>query len=110
MVPVMLWRIAISGHCPPFSDWVVAGCVTFGLFEFLMMGPVDAPTGSHDSTKGFALLLLFLTFDGLTSTFQEKLFKDHGASKFNQMFYINACSLFVCLAALIVFGKLFYCL
>merc|ERR1712032_451543 len=51
------------------------------------------------------LLLAFLALDGFTSTFQEKLFKEHKASKYNQMMYVNSGSATVSLASLLLTGS-----
>merc|ERR1719506_2419403 len=109
MMPVMLWGIAISGKKHNCLDWAVAGCVTFGVTEFLMTGPMSSPNDHQNSFKGIALLCMFLLCDGLTSTMQEKLFKEHNTSKFNQMFYVNGCSAIVSLVTVIAAGQLFYC-
>merc|ERR1740115_180022 len=91
-------------------DWAVALCVTFGVTEFLMTGPMSSPNDSQNSVKGLLLLLLFLACDGLTSTFQEKLFKEHNTSKFNQMFYVNGCSAITSLVTLLCMGSFFDCI
>lgn len=39
-------------------------------------GPTHSKVDGGNSMKGFLLLGAFLALDGLTSTFQEKLFKD----------------------------------
>merc|ERR1719456_449334 len=109
-MPVMLWGIAISGKKHGILDWAVAGCVTFGITEFLMTGPMSSPNDNQNSIFGLMLLVTFLACDGLTSTFQEKLFKEHNTSKFNQMFYVNGCSSIVSLIMVVATGKLFYCL
>merc|ERR1740127_450940 len=72
-------------------DWLIALAVTGGVTEFLLTGNISSKH-SHSSGFGLILLLLFLGFDGFTSTFQEKLFKDHKTSKYNQMMYINSFS------------------
>jgi len=111
MMPVMLWGIAISGKKHSITDWAVALCVTLGVTEFCMTGPMSSPTDSTGSSfKGVLLLLMFLFFDGLTSTFQEKLFKEHDTSKFNQMFYVNGCSAVVSLVTLLAMGNFWSCL
>merc|ERR1719353_353352 len=110
MMPVMLWGIALSGKRPSLTDWVVALAVTFGVTEFCMTGPTTSPGDRGNSFYGMALLVMFLAFDGLTSTFQEKLFKEHNTSKFNQMFYINGCSSVVSLMSVLSMGKMPYCL
>jgi len=110
MMPVMLWGMAISGKRHTMMDWAVALCVTFGVTEFLMTGPMSSPNDSQNSVKGLLLLVLFLACDGLTSTFQEKLFKEHNTSKFNQMFYVNGCSAIVSLICVLAAGEMSYCL
>jgi len=92
MMPVMLWGMAISGKRYALSDWTVAAAVTGGVTEFLLTGSISAKHKQGTSAHGLILLLLFLVFDGFTSTFQEKLFKDHKTSKYNQMLYVNSFS------------------
>merc|ERR1719506_3115458 len=110
MMPVMLWGIAISGKKHNCLDWAVAGCVTFGVTEFLMTGPMSSPNDNANSMWGLFLLVAFLAADGLTSTLQEKLFKEYETSKFNQMFYVNGCSSIVSLVTLLAIGKMGYCI
>jgi len=109
MMPVMLWGIAISGKRPPLRDWLVALCVTLGVTEFCMTGPTSSPNDKANSWYGMVLLLMFLACDGLTSTFQEKLFKEHNTSKYNQMFYVNGCSAITSLVTVLAMGKMSYC-
>jgi len=72
-----------------------------------MTGNIQAPHGeAGDSVYGLALMLGFLLFDGFTSTFQEKLFKEHQTSKYNQMLYINLGSAFTSVLSLLVTGGL----
>merc|ERR550537_1952860 len=86
MMPVMLWGMAVSGKSYSSTDWLVAFAVTGGVTEFLMTGPISSSHGdSGSSTYGLMLLLGFLLLDGFTSTFQEKLFKEHTTTKYNQM-------------------------
>jgi len=110
MMPVMLWGIAISGKKHSFMDWAVAAGVTLGVTEFCMTGPMNSPNDNGNSIKGVMLLMMFLACDGLTSTMQEKLFKEHDTSKFNQMFYVNGCSALTSLGTVICMGQLFECL
>jgi adenosine 3'-phospho 5'-phosphosulfate transporter B2 len=106
MMPVMLWGIVISGKRYGVQDWMVAMCVTLGVTSFLLTGPVSSKTSSGSSTVGFVLLLAFLGLDGLTSTMQEKLFKEHTTSKYNQMMYVNMFSSIVSLVTLLIAGDL----
>jgi solute carrier family 35 (adenosine 3'-phospho 5'-phosphosulfate transporter), member B2 len=106
MMPVMLWGMAISGKRYGLKDWLVACAVTGGVTMFLMTGQIDSRTSKGDSIYGLGFLLLFLLLDGLTSTFQEKLFKEHKTSKYNQMFYINLMSAVTSFVTLIGSGTL----
>merc|ERR1719231_2097908 len=54
MMPVMLWGIMISGKKFNFIDWAAAGCVTFGVTEFLMTGPMSSPNDNQNSWFGLA--------------------------------------------------------
>jgi adenosine 3'-phospho 5'-phosphosulfate transporter B2 len=105
MMPVMVWGILISQKSYSLTDWLVAAAVTAGVTEFLMTGNISAPHSQDgDSLYGLALLVGFLLFDGFTSTFQEKLFKEHQTSKYNQMLYINLGSAFTSIVSLLVTG------
>jgi len=104
MLPVMIWGMAISGKSYSMLDWCVAIAVTGGVTEFLMTGPTASPGDGGNSIKGFIWLLAFLGLDGLTSTMQEKLFKEHKTSKYNQMMYVNGLSSIVSLFTLITTG------
>mmetsp|Transcript_48526 Transcript_48526/g.89971 ORF Transcript_48526/g.89971 Transcript_48526/m.89971 type:complete len:328 (+) Transcript_48526:72-1055(+) len=105
MMPVMLWGIVISGKRYDITDWLVATAVTGGVTSFLLTGDIDSPQGTN-SVKGLLLLCLFLALDGLTSTTQEKLFKEHRTSKYNQILYVNLCSAVTSFVALILPGNL----
>jgi len=101
MMPVMLWGIVISRKQYTPRDWLVAAAVTVGVTEFLLTGPVSSHHHQGSSLKGLFLLLCFLGLDGLTSTMQEKLFKEHKTTKNNQMVYINGLSCIVSLITLL---------
>lgn len=106
MMPVMLWGMAISGKQYKVTDWIVATAVTWGVTQFLLTGSIGAPHQDGSSGWGLLLLVAFLAFDGFTSTFQEKLFREHTTSKYNQMLYINLGSAVVSLVSLIATNTL----
>jgi len=106
MMPVMLWGMAVSGKRFSVTDWMIAFAVTGGVVEFLMTGPISSQSDQGNSSYGLALLGGFLALDGFTSTFQEKLFKEHTTTKYNQMLYINLGSCVISSGTLIVSGKL----
>merc|ERR1719379_2748702 len=104
-MPVMIWGIIISEKNYGMKDWLVAAAVTGGVTELLMTGQISAAHSQQgDSIYGLALLMGFLAFDGFTSTFQEKLFKEHSTTKYNQMLYINTFSAITSGVSLLIFG------
>merc|ERR1740138_27134 len=106
MMPVMVWGIIVSGKRYSLLDWMIAGAVTGGVTEFLMTGPISSHGSSGSSTYGLMLLAMFLFLDGFTSTFQEKLFKEHVTSKYNQMLYVNLGSAVISSSTVILSGRL----
>eukprot|EP00439_Symbiodinium_sp_Y106_P043039 s1504_g5.t1 len=91
-IPVMIWGVVVSGKRYSLNDWLLA------------------VVGSGSSTlAGLVLLSGFLTFDGLTSVMEEKLFKetrDYETSKWNQILYVNLLSSTTSAAALVLSGEL----
>jgi len=106
MMPVMLWGMAVSGKRFSVTDWMIAFSVTGGVVEFLMTGPISSSSDQGSSSYGLALLGGFLALDGFTSTFQEKLFKEHTTTKYNQMLYINLGSCVISSSTLVLSGRL----
>lgn len=95
MMPVMAWSTVISSQKYSALDWIVAALVTCGVSIFCLAGPIStSPWDSASTIKGMLLVLAFLVCDGLTATMQEKMFREEGTSKFNQMFYVNLFSFF----------------
>jgi len=94
MIPVMCWGMAISKKQYTVKDWALAAVITWGVLQFLLFGSIEVPNRqTHTSCfVGIALLLIFLACDSFTSTMQEKLFKEHPVTKYNQMLYINIFS------------------
>merc|ERR1719215_783459 len=106
MMPVMVWGIIVSGKRYSLNDWLIATAVTGGVTEFLMTGPIASHSQAGTSMHGLLLLGGFLALDGFTSTFQEKLFKEHVTSKYNQMLYINLGSAVISSGTLILSGRI----
>merc|ERR1712019_211820 len=67
---------------------------------------ISSHSDQGSSSYGLALLGGFLALDGFTSTFQEKLFKEHTTSKYNQMLYINLGSCVISSFTLVASGRL----
>jgi adenosine 3'-phospho 5'-phosphosulfate transporter B2 len=112
MVPVMGWGIAISGKSYKLIDWCIALAVTGGCTIFLIGGNIlsnkEQDAGKSEgyilASIGLCLMLGYLACDGFTSMFQEKIFKDHNVTPYNQMLYVNLFSILVSCAALVAFG------
>jgi len=112
MVPVMGWGIVIGGKTYKLMDWFIAVLVTGGCVLFLIGGNISS-SKHHDAGKdegmmlasfGLMLMVGYLACDGFTSTFQEKIFKEHSPTTYNQMLYVNIFSAgFSCLM-LMTFG------
>merc|ERR1719271_844074 len=81
-----------------FPVQILGLSVTIGCSMFLAGGEVSSAKARGDPNMemslatiiGLLLMLGYLCSDGFTSTFQEKLFKDHSVSTYNQMFWVNA--------------------
>lgn len=104
MVPVMFWGVVISGKQYVMIDWFTSIVVSMSVAEFLLTGPIKATGSEYTSLYGLVMLLAFVALDSFTATFQEKLFRDHLTSKYNQMLYINLVSAVITLVSLLMSG------
>ena len=50
-------------------------------------------------------MVSYLSFDGFTSTWQDKMFKGFTMTIYNQILYVQACSAAVSITSLVVFGQ-----
>lgn len=102
MLPVMLILNMRSGRQYSYEDFGIVGVVLAGCAVMISSGNVVAKrtgTAEVDTGFGFALLVAYLLFDAITSTYQEYLFERYDMTVYNQMLYINVSS-----ASLSVFG------
>lgn len=106
MIPVMLWTMTMSGKKYTSSEWLMSLFISVGVSGFMIGGDISSPRIEEEweSIYGVALLVMFLVADSFTSTFQEKLFADHGVTKYNQMLYVNLCSSIISIVSLNVSG------
>jgi hypothetical protein len=91
MLPVLLLGSWIGHKSYPWRDYIVAGTVMTGCAVFLstgvrllldfcviltdQSGSAHQSSASSDTPLGLFLMLLYLGFDGATSTLQERLFR-----------------------------------
>lgn len=109
MLPVMLILNLRSGRRYTYEDFGIAAAVLAGCAVMISSGNVVAKrTGAadEDTPFGFGLLIVYLLFDAITSTYQERLFDKYGMSVYNQMLYINASSASISVLGLSVSGGL----
>ncbi|DBA71674.1 TPA: hypothetical protein ACH3X2_001127 [Trebouxia sp. C0005] len=106
MIPVMAWGTLISHKAYSAKDFCVAALVTAGCTCFLLSGKAASKGANQSSYLGFTCMLVYLAFDGFTATFQDKLFKGHQMSIFNQMLYVNVCSAIVSFSGMVAGGQL----
>ena len=101
----MVWGIIVSCERHGATDSLVAGAITGGVAELLMTGPISS---SEDSCRRYGLTGFgcFLALDQSTSTFQEKLFKEHVAPEYNQTFYIISGSCIISSSVLVPPGRI----
>lgn len=109
MLPVMLilnWR---AGRKYSLDDYGVVAVVLAGCAVMISSGNIvakRAASADTDTPVGFLLLIVYLLFDALTSTYQERLFSKYDMSVYNQMLFINVTSATISMAGLAISGGL----
>jgi len=102
MIPVMIVGTIISGKRYSLKDYGAAFFLTLGCTLFFLLGDIGTSHSSKSDTPwGLFLVAGYLFCDGFTSTFQEKLFKGHSMSTYNQMLYVNLWSGLLSIIALV---------
>lgn len=94
MVPVMVMNKVVSGKTYQWRDWAISLVVTGGCALFMMAGSIASKRskGKDDSIYGLLLLCVYLAFDALTPTLQERVFQKEKAPRGTAMFYTNLSS------------------
>eukprot|EP00727_Mastigamoeba_balamuthi_P014056 m51a1_g9273 putative dmt family transporter: udp-galactose udp-glucose (390) ;mRNA; f:96256-97753 len=111
MIPVMVLGVLLQGKRYGVREVTLNAVITLGCTAFILGGDVKSSRVSAEGLgwwAGIALMGLYLTVDGFTSTLQEKLFRGNKKmSTYNQMLFVNACSSVLSLGALLLTGSLF---
>lgn len=109
MLPVMIILNLRKKRQYPTSDFAVVGVVLAGCAVMISAGNVRVKRvggAEEDSAVGFVLMAVYLLFDAVTSTYQQRLFERYDMSVGNQMLFINISSVAICFAGLCVTGGL----
>lgn len=110
-VPVMAWSWITKARKYYCRDYVAAGVVTCGCALFVLTGDISSPTLHEKSmvvftTFGLVLLSIFIVFDGLTCTVQDKLFNSYDMHSCNQLLYVSCWSALLSGVFLVVTGQM----
>lgn len=109
MLPVMLILNLRQGKKYTIDDYSVVAIVLIGCSVMISSGSIvaqRAASSETDTPVGFILLIVYLLFDAITSTYQEKLFSKYEMSVYNQMLFINVTSATISMAGLALSGGL----
>lgn len=110
MLPVMLILNMRTGRRYSFDDFGIVAVVLAGCAVMISSGNVVAnrsASAQSDTPVGFLLLITYLLFDAITSTYQERLFTKYDMSVLNQMLYMNLTSATLSIVGLALSGGLF---
>eukprot|EP00882_Tetradesmus_deserticola_P018823 GHRQ01020215.1.p1 GENE.GHRQ01020215.1~~GHRQ01020215.1.p1 ORF type:complete len:336 (+),score=116.72 GHRQ01020215.1:205-1212(+) len=108
MFPVMIWGYFILKKRYTMRDVALAVCITGGCFIFFMTGNTISRVAQDKNSSMFGVLLMmgYLSADGYTSTFQQKMFKGYQMTSYNQVLYVSLCSLALSSFGLVTSGQL----
>ncbi|CAD7695936.1 unnamed protein product [Ostreobium quekettii] len=108
MIPVMIWGGIMMRKKYNLKDYLVATGVTLGCTAFILTGDVKSnhPSPGDSNLYGLLLMLGYLSFDGFTSNFQDKLFKGFRMTMFNQALYVQLTATLQSLFVLLTSGRL----
>eukprot|EP01094_Clydonella_sp_ATCC50884_P027990 TRINITY_DN8279_c0_g1_i1.p1 TRINITY_DN8279_c0_g1~~TRINITY_DN8279_c0_g1_i1.p1 ORF type:complete len:345 (-),score=86.27 TRINITY_DN8279_c0_g1_i1:8-1042(-) len=91
-IPVLVWGSLIGGKEYAPVDYIVAIVLTAGCSLFALTGDISAPDSTDTSGYGIFLICFYLSVDGFTSVFQERLFKAYKVSPYNQLLHVSLFS------------------
>jgi len=95
MFPVMIWGYFILKKRYTLRDVGLAVAITGGCFIFFMTGNTTSRVAQDKNSSMYGILLMvgYLSADGYTSTFQQKMFKGYQMTSYNQVLYTCLCSM-----------------
>mmetsp|Transcript_17003 Transcript_17003/g.36022 ORF Transcript_17003/g.36022 Transcript_17003/m.36022 type:complete len:417 (-) Transcript_17003:159-1409(-) len=106
-LPVLCYGRCVKGKKYVLSDWFCCWLIIVGTILYMAGGPIDSIySRSRSWVAGILLLVSFVILDGFVAFQQEKLYKNHEASKYNQMLWVNLTSCVLCFIFSLVTGRL----
>eukprot|EP00775_Hariotina_reticulata_P005422 gene5422-5655_t len=108
MFPVMIWGYFILKKRYTLRDVGLAVAITGGCFIFFITGNTTSRVAQDKNSSLYGILLMvgYLSADGYTSTFQQKMFKGYQMTSYNQVLYTSMCSMALSSFGLITSGQL----
>lgn len=109
-IPVMILGVLIAGKKYPLAKYLCVLLIVMGVGLFMFKD--KKPTVKDEERTsllgiGEMLLLLSLTFDGLTGAAQDRMRAVHKTGANNMMFFVNLFSVLYLIVGVVVTGELF---
>uniref|UniRef100_A0A7S0C1Q9 Sugar phosphate transporter domain-containing protein n=2 Tax=Proboscia inermis TaxID=420281 RepID=A0A7S0C1Q9_9STRA len=108
VIPVMIMGKVLSGTKYPLMQYFEAFLITVGVAVFSLASKASDKESTTD-TKGFLLLLLYITFDSFTSQWQNKVYSKYGKQNidpYQMMLGVNCSAIVITSLTLIYSGEL----
>ena len=112
-LPVMLWGSFFLGKRHKTQDYFHALTITAGCTVFVLAGDISSRLTAEDQANalyhgiGAILMLLYLGVDGLTSTWQDLMFKSYSMGICEQVLYTTMFSTLMSFVAAVISGQLY---
>lgn len=111
VLPVMMWGSIVYGKRYKLSQYGEAVLIATGSTIFVVTGSVQSRTAAEMASMaalayGSLLMLVNLLADGLTSTWQDRLFVTYNMGTYEQVLYTTAASTVLSLFASVATGQL----
>jgi adenosine 3'-phospho 5'-phosphosulfate transporter B2 len=112
-LPVMLWGTFWLGKRHRPQDYAHALVITAGCTVFVLAGDISSRLAADEQATamyhgiGAILMLLYLGVDGLTSTWQDLMFKSYSMGICEQVLYTTMFSTLMSFLAAVLSGQLY---
>jgi len=106
IIPVMMMGKLLKGTNYPFTQYVEAALITFGVAIFSVMSKSSDKENSTEAL-GLVFLLSYIFFDSFTSQWQDRLYGEYGRANvdpYQMMLGVNVSAIAITTTGLIVTG------